>query len=93
MADTPKTTNTIEAPTTGWANNPAETDFQTNDTSLGRDSQCKTLFGLTYGLYDIWDSRQRHTDTCTCDLRGLRLTYCVHTQSTFRLCAKFGRLS
>ena len=54
--------------TTDWTNDPAETDFQTNDTSLGCGSQRKTLFRLTYGLYDLWDLRQRHTDTRTCDL-------------------------
>ena len=89
----PKTTNTIEAFTTDWTYDPAETDFQTNDTSLGRDSQRKTLFGLTYGLYDFWNSRQMHIDTRTCDLRGLRLAYCMRVHSTLRLCIKFGRLS
>ena len=90
MADTPKTTNTIETPTTDWTNDPAETDLQTNDRSLGRDSQLKTLFGFTYGLYDLWDLRQRRIDTCTCDLRGLCLAYYMHIHSTLRLCTKVG---
>ena len=37
VADTPKTTSAIEIPTTDWANDPAETDFQTNETSLVRE--------------------------------------------------------
>ena len=90
VADIPKTTYTVKTLTKDWANNPAETDFQTNDTSLGRDSQRKTLFGLTHGLYDFWDSRQRHIGTCTCDLRGLRLAYGMHIHSTLRLCTKLG---
>ena len=89
MADTPQTATTTEIPTTDRTTDPAETDFETNDTSFVHDLQRKTLTEFMYGFCDLWDLRQRYTDTCTRDFKDL----VCHTACTFMHHSDYAHLS